>query len=113
MLKKLYEFCARNKIRYPPVQSKDIAQFLCELADSSMAPRSQIKVAMAALTHVYNSLGMFNVLQDYHLQRLVDALVKSGTCTPMQRSKVMPIEPFRELFRQWPANGNCTKGSAF
>jgi hypothetical protein len=110
MLKKLYVFCEFNKISYPPVQSKDIAQFLCELTDKSRAPRSQIKTAMAALTHVYKSLGMFNVLQDYHLQQLVEALVKSGTSAPMQRSKVMPVRPFRELFRQWPANAHlCIK----
>ena len=110
MLKKLHKFCELNQVKFPPDQSNHMAQFLCELADKSQAPRSQVKVAMAAYTHMYNSYGYFNVLNDYHLQRLVDALIKTGTYTPMQRSKVMPIEPFRELFRQWPENAQlCIK----
>ena len=108
VLKKLQEFCDLQKTHFPPEHSKDIAQFLCEISDKSRAPRSQIKVAMAALSHVYKCYGLFNLLNNYHIQKLVDALVKSGTQTPMLRSKVMPIEPFRKLFKKWPSNADLS-----
>ena len=33
-----------------------------------------------------------------------DALVKGGTTKPMERSKVMPIKSFKDLFYSWPSN---------
>ena len=104
MLRKLQDFCEKRHILFPPQESKDIALFLCELADNSVAPRSQIKLANAALSHMYKGYGYTNVLGDYHVQLLITALVKSGTSLPMQRSQVMPIEPFRDLFLRWPSN---------
>lgn len=35
---------------------------------------------------------------------LICALVKSGTSRPMQRSKVMPISSFPDLFLKWDDN---------
>ncbi len=90
---------------FPPRETSSIAQFLCEIADSSKAPRSQLKVANAAITHVYNTVGVHtSVLDNYFVHRLMDSLVKSGTQVPMQRSKIMPIRPFKELFSSWEVN---------
>ena len=108
MLRQLHAFCDRGHIQFPPMHTKDVAQFLCELADKSQAPRSQIKVAMSAMTHMFANYGVRNLFQDYHLKILIDALVKSGTQVPMNRSKVMPIRPFRELFNKWPVNGDLS-----
>ena len=38
------------------------------------------------------------------IARLVTALVKCETAKPMHRSKVMPIQPFNELFSDWGSN---------
>ena len=110
MLKKLQDVCEKRHILFPPQESKDIALFLCELADNSVAPTAQIKLANAALSHVYKGYGYTNFLGDYHVQLLITALVKSGTSLPMQRSQVhvMPIEPFRDLFLRWPSNSELT-----
>ena len=108
MLRQLHAFCDRGHIQFPPMHTKDVAQFLCELADKSQAPRSEIKVAMSAMTHMFANYGVRNLFQDYHLKILIDALVKSGTQVPMNRSKVMPIRPFRELFNKWPVNGDLS-----
>ncbi len=59
---------------------------------------------MAAISHMYANAVCINLLENYHIKLLVEALIKSGTKVPMVRSKVMPIQPFRDLFTQWPDN---------
>jgi hypothetical protein len=108
MLRKLHEFCEKRHIQFPPHETKYIAQFLCYVADSSQTPRSQIKTAMAALAHMYENYGLENLLANYHVKKLVDALIKAGTQIPMHRSKIMPIKSFRELFTQWQDNVNLS-----
>ena len=38
------------------------------------------------------------------IRKLINGLKKGGTSQPMRKSKVMKIEPFRELFRSWGDN---------
>lgn len=47
-------------------------------------------------------------MQDPAISMLCTALVKSGTVSPMQRSHVMPVEPFTDLFRGWPNNSELS-----
>lgn len=45
--------------------------------------------------------GLENIVQDESLQRLITALLISGTERPMTRLKVMPVENIHELFTTW------------
>ena len=101
---KLYKFCCEKKVGFPPVQSDIVADFLCNVADTSEAPRSQLKVMQAALSYLYQVMGKQNPLNTVPVQMLITALIKSGTQQPMTRSKVMPVTPFADLFRKWPDN---------
>ena len=38
------------------------------------------------------------------VRHVMEGLVKSGTCNPMQKSSTMPRQPFVELFTSWPEN---------
>ena len=98
LLKKCACFCFENDIEFPPRYTKDLAEFLCVLADASQAPRSQLNSAGAALTALYTAMELPNLMHKQDIQLLVTALVKSGTERPMQKSTVMPIAPFRALF---------------
>ncbi|KAJ8042572.1 hypothetical protein HOLleu_09351 [Holothuria leucospilota] len=104
ILRKLQDFCHSKQAAFPPVDTQIVAQFLCDIADCSSSPRSQLKVALAAMAHMFDNFGFINVCECYHIKMLVEALVKSGTKKPMHRSQVMPIAPFRELFTRWPNN---------
>jgi hypothetical protein len=81
-----------------------VSNFLCNVADSSDSPRAQLKITVAALGHVYKSYGVYNIMNNEHVQLLITALIKSSTQKPMVRSKVMPVQPFRDLFLGWPSN---------
>ena len=59
---------------------------------------------MAAIGHLYAEDSIKNAFDDRYLSMLVTALVKSATSQPMARSRVMPIQPFRELFEKWDSN---------
>ena len=40
------------------------------------------------------------------VQKLMDSIVKSKTLQPMERSKVMPTQPFTDMFMKWQDNEN-------
>ena len=81
-----------------------LADFLCSVADQSERPQSQIKAVMAALSHLYHGLGCMDITHTFQVRQLICALVKSSTTKPMQQSKVMPVEPFHDMFVLWEDN---------
>ena len=104
LLNKCARFCKCRSILFPPVETKDLADFLCELADCSDAPRSQLNSATAALGAIYSALDMPNITHSQTIQLLVTARVKSSTKRTAKKSSVMPIAPFRSLFQRWGCN---------
>ena len=104
MLNKLHAFCQEKDYTFPPDNTAVLSAFLCEIADSSNRPQSQLKSAMAAISHLMDVLDKTNLAHDPDIQRLYQALVKSSTGETRQYSRVMPIEPFMKLFRSWPEN---------
>ena len=104
ILLQLYEYCHENDIHFPPVKSAGLANFLCTIANKSQRPQSILRTASAAIGHLYKAKGLENLVQDESLQRLITALVKSGTECPMTRSNVMPVENFHKIFTTWPEN---------
>lgn len=104
LLDRLHGFCVTNDYAFPPNESCVISDFLCMLADGSNKPRSLLKNALAAMSCMYEALDLENLGHNKDLSRLVQALTKSGTMVPMQRSQAMPIKNFRDLFASWPGN---------
>ncbi|KAJ8019577.1 hypothetical protein HOLleu_41226 [Holothuria leucospilota] len=91
-------FCNKLNVSFPAKNTGVLAAFLCSLADASQAPRAQLKITCAALGHVYKSYGVYNVINDEHIQLLITALIKSATNKPMSKSNVLPVQPFRDTF---------------
>lgn len=83
-------------------------EFLCDLANSSKRPRSMLNNASAAITCLYDSQGLPNPMFDPDIRKLVIALVKTGTDIPRSKTPVMPIQPFKDLFRSWPDNAELS-----
>jgi hypothetical protein len=83
-----------------------MANFLCDLSDSSSRPASLLKSALAAMAAMYAALDMPALCRTEEIRRLVTALIKSGTRIGMRRSSVMPVQPFLDLFREWPQNSD-------
>lgn len=109
-ISRLADFCSIRQIQFPP-SDKDIpvlAEFLCEISDSSLRPESILRTVAAALSSMYEAHGLRNLLQDNNLKRLLTALVKSGTMVPGSRTKVMPIKPFHDMFQSWGPNDTLT-----
>jgi hypothetical protein len=97
-------FCKGRGVEFPPNRTNILADFLCELSDSSNRPSSLLHTASAALSHVYSSLYMEDITKDVKISRLMSALVKSGTVMPMKKSSVLPVEKFSSLFLTWGDN---------
>jgi hypothetical protein len=108
LIAKFQRFCLDTGVdKFPPVlgarSSTVIAEFLCHVADLGERPESQLRIAVAALGHLYASYQLENPLP-VDLRNLVIALVKSGTFKPLQRNKDMPCHKSTEMFLSWPEN---------
>ena len=58
LLLKCSKFCKENNKSFPPKSTAILADFLCNLADSSQRPKSLLCTALAALSLVYNLCGL-------------------------------------------------------
>lgn len=104
LINKFKCFCDKIGTDFPPSSPSVVAAFLCDITDSSDRPRSQLASVSASLGCLYDGLGLPNIMADADIRKLVVALVKSGTSQPRQRSAVLPIQPFHDLFLRWPDN---------
>ena len=103
-IRNLARFCADNKCDFPDCDVPTIVDFLCSVADSSSRPHSQIKMALAAIGHLFKCLDLPDVCSDPMVTMMVQALVKSGTSVPRKRSEVLPVAQLMDLFTSWPSN---------
>lgn len=104
MIKSLCQFCSDNKFGFPPSSGTAVAEYLCFLADRSSRPNSSIKCALAAISCMYDGLHMENPAKCVVVQKLVTALTKTSTDAPMERTPILPIEPFVLMFKEWAEN---------
>ena len=74
------------------------------MADRSEKPNSMLKGYLAAISAMYEVLNVPNLTREAEIIRMQSALVKSGTCQTMSKSKVMPVVKFTELFESWVGN---------
>ena len=63
-----------------------------------------LRCLSAALSSVYEACNLPVLTSDPFIVRLSNAIVKSRTRLPMQRSRVMDVSAFTRMFRAWPAN---------
>ena len=105
LIEKFVSFCDTKQVVFSEVnQSSVIAEFLCNIADSSPRPESQLRTAGAAISCLFEALDKPSPMHDKDIKRLVVGLVKTGTSKPMSRSKPMPVEPFINFFESWGDN---------
>ena len=97
-------FCKSNDYLFPPNDTSALAEYLCNIADSSAKPRSKLKTTCAAVSCYYEASNLNNIVHDRDITRLQQALVKSSTSESLSHSKVMPVEKFNELFLSWGYN---------
>ncbi len=97
MLNKCAKFCQEIGVSFPPMNSKDLASFVCRIAKSSESPRAQLVTLSAALGSLYLAMGKHNMMQDHEIQTLMTGSVKVGTNKPATKSSVMPIAPIRRM----------------
>ena len=78
--------------------------FLCSIADNSDRPAAQLKIAMAAMGHLFHAVNHSSITEYKEVHMLVTALIKSSTTRSRPRSKVIPFDPFKALFHTWPGD---------
>ena len=104
IVNRFVSYCANQKFVFPPSHTGPIVSFMCSLCDGSARPESILKGCMAALSWYFTASGLTDLTKGGDIQHLFTALVKSGTQVPRCRSKVMPVQPFMQLFRSWQSS---------
>ena len=104
LLTKFKVFCSLRDLPFPPTNSVHcsalLAEFLCDISDSSGRPASLLLGMSAAISCLYESFG-YKSHMNIDIALLKSALVKSGTKLPAQRTPVMPCVPLYRLFQSW------------
>jgi hypothetical protein len=103
---KFKDYCISHSINFPNVTDSDIAVYLTNLASTTTRPKSSVYGTLAALNAFYEAMEYNPISSD--VRRLAEGIVKSGTSTPMNKSTVLPIQPFMSLFQAWPSNDNLS-----
>ena len=104
ILQRLKSFCEKFNYAFPPDRESNLVDFLCEVADRSERPKSQLNCTLAALSKLYKALDLPNLTTSESVKGLVTALIKTQTSQPRSRSSVMPVAAFVRLFTEWPEN---------
>ena len=98
-------YCEKNDVPFPPHNSAHLATYLCTIANASLRPKSVIATNIAALSNLYFHQNLTDITKDPCISRLITAIVKSGSLTPMRSAKVLPVNVFVNLFQTW--DNNC------
>lgn len=100
-----YSFCLQRGVHsfHSLTAANCIPDFLCYRASRSERPESMLRSVSAALKHYFTAYSLYAPLDTY-IPRLLTGLVKLETSRPRQRTKVMPIQPFIQMFLNWGEN---------
>ena len=107
-IRDLFVFCDARGVPFPPRDTAAMADFFMHRCCSSARPHSTVRCVSAAVSALYEALGMDNPARDPFIVRLLQSIVKSGTRAPLAKSTVMDVSAFTRLFRSWPANEDLT-----
>ncbi|KAK3777035.1 hypothetical protein RRG08_008888 [Elysia crispata] len=82
-----------------PVDAQShVALYLVKKAQSSERPESLLRTISAALKQFFLAKFGHDPI-DSEILRLIQGLIRSNTTRPRERTKIMPVEPFREGFK--------------
>ena len=76
-------------------------------AESSKRPSSLLNTSSAAIGNLYEALNQQSPVSP-DVRSLITALKKCETAIPIERSKVVPRQPFIEMFMSWKENDQLT-----
>ena len=107
-IRDFFKFCNARAVSFPPKDSAVLADFFLHRCGSSTRPHSTVRCVSAAVSALYEAVGADNPARDPFIARLLQAIVKGGTCAPMARSAVMDVSAFSRLFQSWPDNTELT-----
>lgn len=105
-LEQFGQFCIQKFKCFPPTDefaSAAVAEFITIKSEGSERPESLLRGILAALTNYFSVPGQINPLSR-EVHNLSKALVKSCTTRNAGRTKIMPMEPFVDMFRAWGPN---------
>ena len=103
VLTKLETYCNELDTSFPDMTPVTLAGFLCDQARMSTRPKSGLNITLAAVSALCDATGVKSPVSE-ELNSLVIGLIKGCTTEPMVRSKIMPVEPFMDLFHAWDGN---------
>lgn len=106
-LEKLFHYCNQKGFAFPNVGEHCLAEYLCDLAMTSKRPKSMLNTTVAALTCFSDACCIKNPVTP-RINRLIVALIKTGTSAPMKKTEAMPVQPIMDLFLSWPGNYRLT-----
>lgn len=106
---KYVRFCECKNVSFPYNTESVVADFLCDICDKSDRPKASLNNTIASLTCMFDAIECENSARSNSISKLVDGLIKSGTSRAMSKTRVMPIEPFIDLFEKWPENKQLCK----
>ncbi len=98
----LQGFCAHQGQAFPPASEAVIADFLHTLAMDTHRPKSTVVNAVTAMSNLYKAYGLPDLTASANIRMFANkALVKAYSTTPMERSNVMPVSAFTNMFLSW------------
>ena len=103
-IQKFHDFCVDQGHTTINNESAVLVAFMCQIADGSVRPQSQLNCMLAALSHLFQALNITDTTHNIAVRNMFTALVKSGTQNVRKHSSVMPTQPFRDTFLAWPDN---------
>ena len=102
--KDFVQYLTKNDISFAAISPQVIADYMVYVADGSNRPKAVLTSASAALSMYFKAMDTVELVNNKDLVHLMDGLIKSGMVEPMKRMKVMPVQPFLQMFRSWGEN---------
>ena len=84
-----------------------MVDYLMYMANKSERPKAVLNCSVEAVQNYVKVTGAVSPV-DSDVITLVNGLVKSCTTQPLKRSKVLPVQPFLDLFRKWGKNADLS-----
>ena len=103
-LQQLLHFCQSRGQEFPPTSEHVLVDFIVSLAQGANRPKASLKIVHATLSAFYEARGQIMPVNWQDLTRLLTAVIKLCTNDVMERSNVMPVESFKQLFLSWGSN---------
>ena len=102
--KNFVQYLTKNDISLAAISPQVIVDYMVYVADGSNRPKAVLTSASAALSMYFKAMDTVELVNNKDLVYLMDGLIKSGMIEPMKRMKVMPVQPFLQMFRSWGEN---------